>query len=127
MSPGRHLFASIHCDLDPSSGAVLATRDLLEILAARGWNCRSLTCGILDDHGETSVNERLRVSEIEGSARRMMASLGPGGDGGGRVRAGGRPGHGDADVLQPRRACTRVTAFSTGSAGWFCCRHCDVT
>ena len=36
MSLERLLFASIHGYLDPSSGAALATRDLLELLAARG-------------------------------------------------------------------------------------------
>ena len=31
----RLLFASIHSYLDPASGAALATRELLELLAAR--------------------------------------------------------------------------------------------
>ena len=31
----RLLFSSIHCYLDPSSGAALCTRELLELLAAR--------------------------------------------------------------------------------------------
>jgi hypothetical protein len=44
----RLLFASIHSYLDPSSGAALATRELLELLAARGWDCRAFTCGVLD-------------------------------------------------------------------------------
>ena len=39
--PHRLLFASIHSYLDPSSGAALATRELLELLAARGWDCRA--------------------------------------------------------------------------------------
>ncbi len=38
--PTRLLFASYHCYFDPSSGAALSTRDLLELLARRGWSCR---------------------------------------------------------------------------------------
>ena len=36
MNANRLLFASIHCYLDPSSGAAICTRELLELLAARG-------------------------------------------------------------------------------------------
>jgi glycosyltransferase involved in cell wall biosynthesis len=79
MNERRLLFASIHCYLDPSSGAALATRELLELLAARGWDCRALTCGILDYQRETSVDELLKVLELDGSARRVNASLGRGG------------------------------------------------
>jgi hypothetical protein len=71
MKSGRLLFASIHGYLDPSSGAALATRELLELLAARDWDCRALTCGILDYQRETSVDELLRILELEGSARRL--------------------------------------------------------
>src|SRR5271166_1046722 len=35
------LFSSIHCYLDPASGAALCTRELLELLAARGKDCVS--------------------------------------------------------------------------------------
>src|ERR1700693_155852 len=80
MKGGRFLFASIHSYLDPSSGAALATRELLELLAARGWDCRALTCGILDYQRETSVDELLKVLELEDSARRANAALGPGGE-----------------------------------------------
>ncbi len=76
MKNGRLLFASIHCYLDPSSGAALATRELLELLAARGWDCRALTCGILDYQRETSLDELLTVLELAGPARRLSASLG---------------------------------------------------
>ncbi|WP_337175133.1 glycosyltransferase [Paludisphaera sp.] len=51
----RVLFASVHCYVDPSSGAALATRDLLELLAARGHDCRALTAGVLDYEQETSL------------------------------------------------------------------------
>lgn len=40
----RLLFASYHSYTDPSSGAAIATRDLLELLAARRWDTRVL-CG----------------------------------------------------------------------------------
>ena len=44
----RLLFCSYHCYPDPSSGAALATRDLLELLAARGWACGVLSGPRLD-------------------------------------------------------------------------------
>ncbi len=53
----RLLFSSIHCYLDPTSGAALCTRELLELLAARGMDCRVLTTGILDPKRETSLDE----------------------------------------------------------------------
>src|SRR5438876_2028073 len=40
----RLLFSSYHCYWDPSSGAALCTRELLELLAERGWPCR-VFCG----------------------------------------------------------------------------------
>jgi glycosyltransferase involved in cell wall biosynthesis len=49
----RLLFASVHSYLDTSSGAAIATRDLLELMAARGWECRALTTGLLDYEQET--------------------------------------------------------------------------
>jgi glycosyltransferase involved in cell wall biosynthesis len=61
--PHRLLFASIHSYLDPSSGAALATRELLELLAARGWDCRALTCGVLDYQSETPLEDVLAAME----------------------------------------------------------------
>lgn len=55
MSLRRLLFASTHCLLDPSSGAALATRDLLELLAARGVDCRAVCGGVLDYDRPTRV------------------------------------------------------------------------
>ena len=55
MSLRRLLFASTHCLLDPSSGAALATRDLLEGLAARGVDCRAVCGGVLDYEHPTAV------------------------------------------------------------------------
>ncbi len=60
----RLLFSSIHCHLDPSSGAALCTRQLLELLAARGADCRALTTGILDTERETSLDEELATLEL---------------------------------------------------------------
>ncbi len=58
--PMRLLFSSIHCYLDPSSGAALCTRELLELLAARGMDCRVLTTGILSGVGaKTSSSQSL--------------------------------------------------------------------
>jgi hypothetical protein len=41
--PMRLLFDSIHSYLDPSGGAALSKRELLELLAARCADCRALT------------------------------------------------------------------------------------
>jgi len=71
-----HLFSSIHCYLDPSSGAALCTRELLELLARRGMDCRVLTTGILDPERETSLDEVLATLELP--ARRFQAELGLG-------------------------------------------------
>jgi Glycosyl transferase 4-like domain len=74
--PMRLLFSSIHCYLDPSSGAALCTRELLELLAARGADCRVLTTGILDPARETSLHEVLATLELP--TGRFQAELGTG-------------------------------------------------
>ena len=76
--PHRLLFASIHSYLDPSSGAALATRELLELLAARGWDCRALTCGVLDYQNETPLEDVL--ASIERPTSRVGAALSRGGE-----------------------------------------------
>lgn len=55
----RLLFASPHGYVDPSSGAALATRDVLELLARRGVDCRVLTAGLLDFERETAIEDVL--------------------------------------------------------------------
>jgi hypothetical protein len=60
----RLLFSSIHSYLDPSSGAALCTRELLELLAGRGMDCRVLTTGILDPERETSLDEVFATLEL---------------------------------------------------------------
>ena len=59
MSLKRLLFASCHGYLDPSSGAALATRNLLEVLAARGVDCRVFSTGVLDFEEETALESIL--------------------------------------------------------------------
>ena len=50
----RLLFASCHCYLDPSSGAAIAARDLLELLASHGWSVRVFCGPALDfERGES--------------------------------------------------------------------------
>ena len=70
------LYSSIHCYLDPSSGAALCTRELLELLAGWGMDCRVLTTGILDPERETSLDEVFATLELP--ARRFLAELGLG-------------------------------------------------
>ncbi len=74
----RLLFASIHSYLDPSSGAAIATRELLELLAGRGWDCRALTCGVLDYQNGTPIENVL--ASIERPAARSGAALSLGGE-----------------------------------------------
>src|SRR5260370_23566683 len=74
----RLLFASIHSYLDHSSGAAMATRDLLELLAAHDWDCRALTCGVLDYEQETPLEDVLDA--LERPALRAGAALSRGGE-----------------------------------------------
>ena len=67
-----------NCYLDPSSGAALATRELLELMAARGWDCRALTCGVLDYQNETPLEDVLAA--IERPTPRTGAALSRGGE-----------------------------------------------
>jgi glycosyltransferase involved in cell wall biosynthesis len=77
MSLRRLLFASIHGYLDPSSGAALATRDLLELLASQGVDCRALTTSVLDYERETPLDSVLGTLGVP--ARRARATLAGGG------------------------------------------------
>ena len=61
VDPLRLLFASVHGYVDPSNGAATATRSLMEMLAARGHDCRVLSTGVLDYAGETPLGEVLDV------------------------------------------------------------------
>ncbi len=73
MKLTRLLFASIHGYLDPSSGAATATRDLLELLAAQGVDCRVLSTGVLDYFQETPLEPIL--SELGVPVRQPEAVL----------------------------------------------------
>jgi len=73
--PGRLLFASYHCYLDPSSGAALATRDLLRMLAARGWQCRVLCGPQLDFEAGESLPQLLSDQGIRWAS--SSCSAGP--------------------------------------------------
>ncbi len=64
MSTRRLLFASIHSYLDPSSGAAMASREVLELLTARGWDCRVLAFGVLDYQWETPLDLALATMEL---------------------------------------------------------------
>jgi|GEM_PF-6853680 len=72
----RLLFASIHCYPDPSSTAALCTRDLREVLAGRGIDCRVLTTAIFDPERETSLDEVFATLELP--SQRFQAELGLG-------------------------------------------------
>ncbi len=73
----RLLFASIHRYLDPSSGAALGTRELLELLAAPGMDCRLLCAGVLDYERETTLDDVLASLGLP--AKRLKAELAGGG------------------------------------------------
>src|SRR5262245_8191580 len=60
----RLLFCSYHSYLDPSSGAALATRDLLELLAAHGWECAVLSGPELDLGQGMSLEDVLRAEQV---------------------------------------------------------------
>jgi glycosyltransferase involved in cell wall biosynthesis len=74
----RLLFASIHSYLDPSSGAALATHEVLQLMAERGWDCRALTCGVLDFAQETPLDDVLAT--LERPSPRVGAALLLGGE-----------------------------------------------
>jgi hypothetical protein len=74
---GKLLFASIHTDLDPSSGAALATRELLELLEARGMHFQAFTMGMLDYERDTPIEDIF--ANLELPARRRRAELNRGG------------------------------------------------
>jgi hypothetical protein len=57
---------TIHSYLDLSGGAALSTRELLELLAARGADCAALTAGVLDYERETTLHV-LSSSFLSGS------------------------------------------------------------
>jgi glycosyltransferase involved in cell wall biosynthesis len=71
--PLRLLFSSYHCYFDPSSGAALATRDLLELLADRGWECRVYCGPHLDFEEPESLEQLLSDHHLPYNVRRSTA------------------------------------------------------
>src|SRR5262245_28940443 len=68
--PLRLLFSSPHSYLDSSSGAALSTRELLEMLTARDWQC-GVHCGTRTDfEHETPLEELLTNERIPFQVRR---------------------------------------------------------
>jgi glycosyltransferase involved in cell wall biosynthesis len=57
----RVLFCSYHCAADPSSGATLATRDLLALLGRRGWSCGTLCGPLLDFEQPPPLDDLIRA------------------------------------------------------------------
>lgn len=99
MTLKRLLFASCHGYLDPSSGAALATRDLLELLAARGVDCRVLSTGVLDYEQETPLETVLDTLAVP--YERVGAALG---------------GAGHTEVIDLTLNGVRVTLLPTASS-----------
>jgi glycosyltransferase involved in cell wall biosynthesis len=71
------LFASCHGYLDPSSGAALATRDVMELLAGHGFDCRVLSTGVLDYEQETPLETVLSGMEVPYSRARVALRQSP--------------------------------------------------
>jgi len=99
MGTNRLLFASIHSYLDPSSGAAMASRELLELMTARGWDCRVLACGVLDYQRETPLDLALATMELP--TARVAAGLSRGGS---------------AEVVDLAVGGVRVTLMPTSSS-----------
>jgi glycosyltransferase involved in cell wall biosynthesis len=70
------LFASVHSYVDPSSGAALATRDLLELMASHGWECRALTAGLLDYVMDTPLEAVVQSLALPYDEAQMALSRG---------------------------------------------------
>jgi glycosyltransferase involved in cell wall biosynthesis len=73
--PLRLLFSSYHCYFDPSSGAALSTRDLLELLTRRGWSCRVFCGPHLDFEDGRPLTQLLECHRVQFDVR--QAQLGP--------------------------------------------------
>lgn len=101
MNPGplRILFASVHGYIDPSSGAALSARHLLELLVRRGHDCRVLSTGVLDYPSETPLGP-------------LLARLGVRLRHGGVATRGGRI----AEILDLTLEGVRVTLLPTASS-----------
>jgi glycosyltransferase involved in cell wall biosynthesis len=75
LGPHRLLFCSYHGYWDPSSGAALCARELLELLAAREWACR-VFCGPHLDFEHTPGLGRLLAGNAIGFVERRSSVKG---------------------------------------------------
>ncbi|HLJ92138.1 MAG TPA: glycosyltransferase [Gemmataceae bacterium] len=75
--PPRLLFCSYHCYWDPSSGAAVCSRELLELLARRDWACRVLCGPRLDFEMPTRLDQILAAQQCEFELRQAAAAAGP--------------------------------------------------
>jgi glycosyltransferase involved in cell wall biosynthesis len=73
----RILFCSYHCYWDPSSGAALCTRELLEMLAQRGWSCRVLSGPRLDFEQAPALVKLLSAQQIRFEVRQTKIGTVP--------------------------------------------------
>jgi glycosyltransferase involved in cell wall biosynthesis len=73
----RRLFCSYHCYSDPSSGPALCTRELLELLARRGWACPVFCGPHLDFEEKPSLAQFLGAQQIGFELRQTAAGLVP--------------------------------------------------
>ncbi len=79
----RLLFASIGSYIDLSSGAALCTKELLELLASRGMDCRALCAGVLDHERDATPGDVVasvglptyRFQEEQAAGRSAEATL----------------------------------------------------
>jgi glycosyltransferase involved in cell wall biosynthesis len=74
MPNSRLLFCSYHSYLDPTSGAAVSTRHLLELLAERGWACGVLCGPRLDFEPRIPYAEVLRQQGLTAQVERGHAS-----------------------------------------------------
>jgi len=70
----RLLFCSSHCYVDSSSGAAQCTRDLLALLAMRGWTCGELCGSHRDCAHDASVDQVLGAHSILFSVQQLVSA-----------------------------------------------------
>jgi glycosyltransferase involved in cell wall biosynthesis len=73
----RLLFCSYHSYVDPSSGAAIATRDLLEMMVRRGWPCGVLCGPQLDFESGMSFERLLLGYGLRAQVHRVEAGAEP--------------------------------------------------
>ena len=108
ISDGKHrlLFCSYHCYWDHSSGAALCTRELLELLAQRGWSCRALCGPHLDLEHAPVLGQFLAAQDIRFEQRQTTVGAVPVSVF--HFQQGGVPVHiYDSPVARPFQAATR--------------------